>query len=148
MLTPLLLPLSLPPPPLLFPLPVSCLSPSFPLSRHSIHFNWGTLSNAVEFRFEEYANPSDGNFRILPNVVSSYVHALVTPVENFAAAGQTATIVIDINDTAPSSTRTYCANPGSNWNFLNLTTEVRNGNAYCCCSLLCCETGKVEEDKR
>ena len=55
---------------------------------------------------------------------------LVTPVENFAAAGQTATIVIDIDDTAPSSTRTYCANPGSNWNFLNLTTEVRNGNAY------------------
>ena len=88
------------------------------------------MSNAVEFRFEEYANPSDGNFRILPNVVSSYVHVLVTPVENFAAAGQTATIVIDIDDTAPSSTRTYCANPGSNWNFLNLTTEVRNENAY------------------
>ena len=88
------------------------------------------MSNAVEFRFEEYANPSDGNFRILPNVVSSYVHVLVTPVENFAAAGQTVTIGIDINDTAPSSTRTYCANPGSNWNFLNLTTEVRNGNAY------------------
>ena len=55
---------------------------------------------------------------------------LVTPIENFAAAGQTATIVIDINDTAPSSTRTYRANPGSNWNFVNLTTEVRNGNAY------------------
>ena len=88
------------------------------------------MSNAVEFRFEEYANPSDSNFRILPNVVSSYVHVLVTPVENFAAAGQTATIGIDINDTAPSSTRTYCANPGSNWNFLNLTTEVRNENAY------------------
>ena len=86
------------------------------------------MSNAVEFHFEEYANPSDGNFRILPNVVSPYV--LVTPVENFAAAGQTAIIVIDINDTAPSSTRIYRANPGSNWNFVNLTTEVRNGNAY------------------
>ena len=100
----------------------------FPLSRHSIHFNRGTLSNAIEFRFEEYTDPSDGNFRILPNVVSPYV--LVTPVENFAAAGQTATIVIDIDNTAPNSTRIYRANPGSNWNFVSLTTEVRDGNAY------------------
>ena len=100
----------------------------FPLSRHSIHFNRGTLSNAIEFRFEEYTDPLDGNFRILPNVVSPYV--LVTPVENFAAAGQTATIVIDIDNTAPNSTRIYRANPGSNWNFVSLTTEVRDGNAY------------------
>ena len=98
------------------------------LSRHSIHFNRGTLSNAVEFRFEEYADPSDGNFRILPNVVSPYI--LVTPVENFAAAGQTATIVIDIDNTAPNSTSIYRANPGSDWNFVNLTTEVRDGSAY------------------
>ena len=100
----------------------------FSLSRHSIHFNRGTLSNAVEFRFEEYADPSDGNFRILPNVVSPYI--LLTPVENFAAAGQTATIVIDIDNTAPNSTSIYRANPGSDWNFVNLTTEVRDGNAY------------------
>ena len=86
------------------------------------------MSNAIEFRFEEYTDPSDGNFRILPNVVSPYV--LVTPVENFAAAGQTATIVIDIDNTAPNSTRIYRANPGSNWNFVSLTTEVRDGNAY------------------
>ena len=86
------------------------------------------MSHAIEFRFEEYTDPSDGNFRILPNVVSPYV--LVTPVENFAAAGQTATIVIDIDNTAPNSTRIYRANPGSNWNFVSLTTEVRDGNAY------------------
>ena len=86
------------------------------------------MSNAVEFRFEVYTDPSDGNFRILPNVVSPYV--LVTPFENFAAAGQTATIVIDIDNTAPNSTRIYRANPGSNWSFVSLTTEVRDGNAY------------------
>ena len=116
-------------------------SPSPSPSRHSIQFNPGTLSTAVEFRFEEYAdsdtaiqavqdlaNPPDGNFVVPPNAVSSYV--LVTPVENFAAAGQMATIVIDIDDTAPSSTRIYRANPGSEWNFVSLTTEMRDGNAY------------------
>ena len=110
-------------------------------SRHSIQFNQGTLSTAVEFRFEEYAdsdtaiqavedlaNPPDGNFAVPPNAVSSYV--LLTPIENFAAAGQMATIVIDIDDTAPSSTRIYRANPGSDWNFVSLTTEMRDGNAY------------------
>ena len=110
-------------------------------SRHSIQFNPGTLSTAVEFRFEEYAdsdtaiqavedlaNPPDGNFAVPPNAVSSYV--LLTPIENFAAAGQMATIVIDIDDTAPSSTRIYRANPRSDWNFVSLTTEMRDGNAY------------------
>ena len=99
------------------------------------------MSTAVEFRFEEYAdsdtaiqavedlaNPPDGNFAVPPNAVSSYV--LLTPIENFAAAGQTATIVIDIDDTAPSSTRIYRANPRSDWNFVSLTTEMRDGNAY------------------
>ena len=99
------------------------------------------MSTAVEFRFEEYAdsdtaiqavrnvsNPPDGNFRVPPNAVSSYV--LVTPIETFTAAGQMATIVIDIDDVAPSSTRIYRANPGSDWNFVSLTTEMRDGNAY------------------
>ena len=97
--------------------------------------------NLVEFRFEEYAdsdtaiqavrnvsNPPDGNFRVPSNAVSSYL--LVTPIENVAATGQKATIVIEVDDVAPNSTKIYCANPESDWNFVGLTTDMRNGNAY------------------
>ena len=109
--------------------------------RHSLQFGQGTLDDAVEFRLEEYANPDDavqavqsvaeppdGNFRTPSNVVSPYV--LVNPVTNFAAAQQTATIVIDIEDSASADTEIYRANPSSDWNFVRMSTEIRDGSAY------------------
>ena len=126
-----------PPPPPFLSLTLPFL---FPSHRHSLEFGQGDLDDAVEFRLEQYADsgaalqavqsvavPPDGEFQTPPNVVSPYV--LVNPVTNFAAAQRTATIVIDIDDSASTDTQIYRANPSSDWNFVSMSTEVQDGRA-------------------
>ena len=120
MLTPLLLPLSL-------PLPHFFSRSLSPVS-HLLSPSPDTPHISIEEPCQMLLNFVLRNTLTLEMAISEHyqmlsVHVLVTPIENFAAAGQTATIVIDINDTAPSSTRTYRANPGSNWNFVNLANN-------------------------
>ena len=104
---------------------------------HYIEFAANDLDGPVEFTIEEYSNEDDalaaaeaqGGGGDKPSGDEDSPYVLIHPVGKFSASGQEAVIAIDLDSGASSSATVYRANPSSDWEFVSMDTEVRDGKA-------------------